>query len=228
MPQQNKTTSQEQQRLFQQHVFTQSHQKELDLLSILHGSLKKSPTLTTSANVSHRNRTVSTSASNNPELIVGGGSGGGGGFSIEQFASQAGDLAVSKPNNLPPAPKVFDCAELESELIRNKSSNDLDLASTKFSELAANIDMREIKSSPNLRQLNEVERENRHVPPGMLSLKRTPKGERVTFNHSHSVPTQGVTSMMSPNIVVGARTFAGKDQQKIALAGIMITHYFFE
>ena len=204
-------SNQDQQRLNQQQAFNDSHQKELDLLSILHGG--KSPTKT------DRN----TSSLRNPEPIP---SVGGGGFSMQQF----GDLAVPKPSALPAAPKVFDCAALESELIRNKSSNDLNLASAKFNEFStgSNVDMREIKSSPNLRQLDDVERESRQLP-GMLNLNQTPKGERVTFNrHAHSVPAQG-TNMMSPNVVMGASTtLASKDQQKIAIAGLslIIFHYF--
>ena len=187
--------SQGQQRLNQQQSIANSHQKELDLLSILHGG--KSPTKTTT---SDRN-----SNSRNSDPIPS----AGGGFSMQHF----GDLAVPKPSALPPAPKVFDCAALESELIRNKSSNDLNLASA-----AASVDMREIKSSPNLRKLDDVERESRQLP-GMLNLNQTPKGERVTFNHhAHSVPVQGTN--MSPNVMMGARTaMPSKDQQKIALAG---------
>lgn len=170
------------------------------MLSILHGG--KSPTKT-AINLTDRN----------PEPMP---SVGGGGLSMQQFVD-----VVPKPSALPPAPKIFDCAALESELIRNKSSNDLNLASVKFNEFSAasaSVQMREIKSSPNLLQLDEVERESRQLP-GMLNLNQTPKGERVPYHHSYSVPAQR-TDMMSPNVVMGAQTtLAGKDQQKIALAG---------
>ena len=143
-----KTPTVEQQRQQQQKAFQESHQKELDLLSILHGGKKET---SSTKPLPNRSRTTSTSAAHQERS---------GGFDMNQFASQAGDLAISTgaSNNNKPTPKVFDCAELESKLIRGDSS-----------------DMREVHSSPNLRTLSQVE----NTKPGALNLNVTPKGPQV-------------------------------------------------
>eukprot|EP00111_Clytia_hemisphaerica_P008339 TCONS_00024354-protein len=189
-----KTPTIEQQRQKQQKVFQESHQKELDLLSILHGG-KKQDTSSTKP-LPNRSRTTSTSTARQESSS---------GFDMNQFASQAGDLAISTgiPNNKP-IPKVFDCAELESKLIRGESS-----------------DMREVHSSPSLRTLSQIE----NTRPGALNLNVTPKGPQV-MKHAHSVPAHAHTSLVSPNIMSNAGIARsggvfGKDvnnQQKIALA----------
>lgn len=214
--------AQEQQRSQQQQAFTESHQKELDLLSILHGSQKNSPT---KAQSSHRDTTDSSSNSAGVGKAIGANSGG---FNMDQFAFQA---SLPKPSNMvaqPPVPKVFDCAELESVMIRNKSSNDLNLASARFNEMS----MREIKSFPNLRNLSDIEQESRHLPDHMLNLNQTPKGgaeQHVSYTYARSVPTKTNTNQMSPNMMGTSRTaLAAKDQQKIAIAGDLLNVLCFE
>jgi len=94
--------------------------------------------------------------------------------------------------------------------------------------------MREVKSSPNLMSLEQIEREVH--PPNSLPLNVTPKGpvsrsKLSTTTGAASVPTQSAVSFMSPGMRAGATrsggAVLGKDkdhsEQKIALAGKLIS-----